>query len=130
MGKRHFFDFNISGVRQVALRTSIVFGKGKGALVPLARLAKFGLGGKQGSGRQMVSWMHEEDFTNAVNYIIRNKSLSGPINMCAPNPLTNSKMMKAIRDAVAMPIGLPATAWMLEIGAYVIKTETELILKK
>jgi uncharacterized protein (TIGR01777 family) len=116
--------------RRVALRTSMVLGLGRNSVFPvLRRLTKFGLGGRQGSGKQFVSWIHAEDFCRAIEWIIAHEELSGPINQCAPNPLPNAEMMKLFREVCGMPIGLPATEWMLEIGAFFLRTETELIFK-
>lgn len=116
--------------RKVALRTSMVLGLGRNSVFPvLRRLTKLGLGGRQGSGRQFVSWIHVEDFCRAVEWIITHEDLAGPINQCAPHPLPNTEMMKAFREVCQVPIGLPATEWMLEIGAFFLRTETELIFK-
>lgn len=116
--------------RKVALRTSMVLGLGRNSVFPvLRRLTKFGLGGRQGSGKQFVSWIHVEDFCRAVEWIIAHEELVGPINQCAPNPLPNAEMMKLFREVCKMPIGLPATEWLLEIGAFFLRTETELIFK-
>lgn len=95
----------------------------------LLKLVRFGLGGKAGSGKQHVSWVHHEDFVRAVYWLIECDDLSGPINVASPNPLPQAEFMEAIRKAWGMPVGLPATAWMLEIGAFFMRTETELILK-
>jgi uncharacterized protein (TIGR01777 family) len=116
--------------RKIALRTSMVLGLGRNSVFPvLRRLTKFGLGGRQGSGKQFVSWIHVTDFCRAVEWIIAHDELAGPINQCAPNPLPNAEMMKVFRDVCRMPIGLPAWEWTLEIGAFFMRTETELILK-
>ncbi len=116
--------------RKVALRTSMVLGLGRNSVFPvLRRLTKLGLGGRQGSGNQFVSWIHVEDFCRAIEWIIAHDDLAGPVNQCAPNPLPNREMMKIFRDLCGMPIGLPATEWMLEIGAFFLRTETELIFK-
>ena len=116
--------------RKVALRTTMVLGHARNSVFPvLCRLARLGLGGRMGSGKQFVSWLHEEDFCRAVEWLIDHKEVSGPVNVAAPNPLTNAEMMRLFRELVAMPIGLPATEWMLEIGAFFLRTETELILK-
>lgn len=80
-------------------------------------------------GRQFVSWIHQEDFCRAVEWIIEHDSLNGPVNLAAPNPVTNAEMMTAVRSVVGIPIGLPASRWMLEFGAFVLRTETELIIK-
>jgi uncharacterized protein (TIGR01777 family) len=115
--------------RKTALRTTMVFGKSSGVFPVLRRLTRFGLGGKMGSGEQFVSWMHEEDFCRAIEWVIDHNDLSGPINLAAPNPLTNAEMMRLMRKTFGAPFGLPATEWMLEIGAFFLRTETELILK-
>lgn len=116
--------------RRVALRTSMVLGLSRNSVFPvLRRLTKFGLGGKQGSGKQFVSWIHQDDFCRAIEWIVTHETLEGPVNLCAPNPLTNLEMMRAFREVCHVPFGLPATEWMLEIGAFFLRTETELMLK-
>jgi uncharacterized protein (TIGR01777 family) len=116
--------------RKVAMRAAMVLGNDKNSVFPmLCRLARLGLGGKMGDGRQFVSWIHQTDFCRAVEWLIARDELNGPVNICAPNPLSNAEMMKAFRDVVGMPVGLPAARWMLEIGAIALRTETELILK-
>jgi uncharacterized protein len=76
-----------------------------------------------------MSWIHDQDLTNAVLWLIVHEELAGPVNLAAPNPLTNSEFMRVLRSAWGMPFGLPATEWMLELGALVMQSETELILK-
>jgi uncharacterized protein len=115
--------------RKIASRITLVFGANGGVFPVLRRLTRFGLGGKMGSGRQFVSWIHEEDFCRAIDWLIERDDLSGPINLAAPNPLTNAEMMRLMRKTFSAPFGLPATEWMLEIGAFFLRTETELILK-
>lgn len=115
--------------RKVALRITMVFGREAGVFPVLRRLAHFGLGGKMASGKQYVSWIHEEDFCRAVEWLIAHEELSGPVNLAAPNPLTNAEMMRLVRKTCGLPFGLPATQWMLEIGAFFLRTETELIIK-
>ncbi len=116
--------------RKVALRTSMVLGLGRNSVFPvLRRLTKLGLGGRQGSGKQFVSWLHIEDFCRAIEWIIAHEELNGAVNICAPHPLPNAEMMSTFCNVCSMPVGLPATEWMLEIGAFFLRTETELILK-
>ena len=116
--------------RKVALRTTMVLGMSRNSVVPvLRRLTRLGLGGRMGSGRQFVSWMHQEDFCRAVEWVITHDELSGPVNLAAPKPLPNAEMMRTFRKQCGVPIGLPATEWMLEIGAVFLRTETELIIK-
>ena len=116
--------------RKVALRMAMVLGLGTNSVFPmLRRLTRFGLGGKMGNGRQYVSWIHEVDFCRAVEWLLSHEELKGPINITAPNPVTNAEMMRALRSVCHVPIGLPAAPWMLEIGAFFLRTETELIIK-
>jgi uncharacterized protein (TIGR01777 family) len=116
--------------RKVLLRSAMTMGPGKGGVFDtFSTLARWGLGGPQGDGRQFVSWIHYADFVNAVRFLIRRDDLSGPVNLAAPHPLPNADFMRALRAAAGIRIGLPTATWMLEIGAWMIRTETELILK-
>jgi uncharacterized protein (TIGR01777 family) len=116
--------------RKVALRTAMVFGHGANSVFPvLSRLARFGLGGCMASGKQFVSWIHETDLCHALDRIIERDQISGPVNVAAPNPVTNREMMATVRELCRVPFGLPAAAWMLEVGAFFLRTETELIIK-
>jgi len=100
-----------------------------GVFDTLLRLVRFGLGGRSGSGRQFVSWIHDQDFVQSILWLIGHNELDGPVNLTSPTPLPNDEFMKALRKAWGIRIGLPATDWMLEIGALFLRTETELILK-
>jgi uncharacterized protein (TIGR01777 family) len=116
--------------RKVALRTAMVLGHGANSVFPvLRRLVRLGLGGRMGSGKQFVSWIHEEDFCRAAAWLIDHPEISGIVNLAAPNPVTNAEMMRLLRKICRVPIGLPAAQWMLETGAFFLRTETELILK-
>jgi len=88
-----------------------------------------GLGGTCGDGGQYVSWIHEVDFIGAVNFLIEHDHVDGAVNLASPNPLPNREFMAALRRAWGATVGLPAADWMLEIGAVLLRTETELILK-
>lgn len=123
-----FFSFQLSKTRQVALRIAIVLGDG-GVMEPYRKLVKYGLGGKQGNGRQMFSWIHIEDLYRMVRFVQHRDELAGVFNAAAPNPVTNKEWMKALRQSMNRRTGLPATKWMLETGAAALRTETELILK-
>lgn len=121
---------NVAGVRKVAMRTAIVFGSERGgALDPLERLVKWGFGGTQGPGSQFVSWVHEDDYARAVEWLIAHDDLEGPVNISSPNPLPNRDFMAEMRAAYNAPAALPTPKWLLEFGARLIATETELILK-
>jgi len=116
--------------RKVLMRSAIIMNPDPGSPFDmLSRLVRFGLGGQSGDGRQYVSWIHDQDFVRAVLWLIEHEEFDGPVNLASPNPLTNAEFMRAMRSAWGMPFGLPATEWMLEIGALVLRTETELILK-
>jgi hypothetical protein len=128
--ERPLDEAQTSDTRKITMRMTMVLGMGKNSVFPvLRRLVRFGLGGKMGSGRQFVSWIHELDFCRAVEWLIMNKDFLGPVNIAAPNPLSNDEMMKTLRQVCGVPIGLPATSWMLEVGAFFLRTETELIIK-
>ncbi len=82
-----------------------------------------------GNGKQYVSWIHETDFCNSILHLIQSQEAEGIYNLCSPYPLPNCEMMKTLRQILKAPLGLPAYAWMLEIGAFFLRTETELIIK-
>ena len=116
--------------RKVLLRSAIVMAPGRGGpFDALLSLTRFGLGGKAGSGKQFVSWVHYHDFVRALYWIIEHEELSGPVNIAAPNPLPNAAFMKALQQAAGAKIGLPATTWMIELGTRLMQTESELVLK-
>lgn len=125
-----FFAAGTPHTRKVALRTSMTMSADRGGVFDtLLNLVRMGLGGTSGSGKQFVSWIHEVDFARAVEFLIARTDLEGRINITSPHPLPNREFMAALRRAYGAPIGLPATDWMLEIGAFFLRTETELILK-
>ena len=117
------------GTRKVALRTSIVLGPDGGAFPVMARLARFGLCTPQGTGQQWISWLHIADFCRAVEFLAQADGLSGPVNLCAPHPLQNREFNALLAHKLHPPLRLPQPRWLLEIGAFVLRTETELILK-
>ena len=128
--ERVFNEANTLPTRKVALRSAMVLGHGKNSVLPnLLRLARLRLGGSLAGGRQFVSWIHEEDFCRAVEWIIEHENLSGVVNLVAPHPVSNAEFMTTIRKVCRAPFGLPASRWMLEIGAFFLRTETELLIK-
>ncbi len=127
--EKAFNAYNRLGVRQIAMRTTIVLGKHGGVTIPLKRLTLLGFGGKMGSGEQQFSWIHETDFCNIVLHFLNNEGCSGAYNMAAPNPVKNKELHRMLRKVLGVPFGIPQPKWLLEIGARIIKTETELILK-
>lgn len=116
--------------RQVKMRSAIVMSADQGgAFDTLLGLVRHGLGGQSGNGRQYVSWIHEQDFVRAVQWLIEQDTMAGAVNLASPNPLPNDAFMYFLRQAWGARLGLPAADWMLEIGARFLHTETELILK-
>ncbi len=123
-------EANTPSTRRVALRSAIVMSPGRGgAFDLLLRLARCGLGGPIAGGRQFVSWIHDRDFVRAVEFLLERDDIDGPINVVAPGPLRQRDFMAALRAAAGIPVGLPATKWMAEVGAFFLRTETELLLK-
>jgi uncharacterized protein len=124
------YEFDTPGTRRVALRTAMVMAPIEGSIFSvLSKLTKRGLMGVQGSGRQYVSWIHEKDFCEAIEWILNHSELDGPINVSSPNPLPQKQFAEQLRKALGAKIGLPATALMLEVGTFLMKSETELVLK-
>jgi uncharacterized protein (TIGR01777 family) len=128
--ERAFSEAVTPGTRKVTLRSAMTMSPDPGGIFDmLLGLVRHGLGGTAGDGRQFVSWIHYEDFIRAVRWLIDHEKVDGAVNVCSPNPLPNAEFMRALRDAWGAPIGVPASTWMLEIGAVFMRTETELILK-
>jgi uncharacterized protein (TIGR01777 family) len=120
----------VPNTRKVTLRTSLVFSPDRGSVFDyLIGLVRFGLGGTAGPGNQYVSWIHIADFQRALDWMIANADLKGPVNMAAPNPLPNAEMMAQLRKAWGISWGIPTPEWLLNIGAIFLRTEPELILK-
>lgn len=116
--------------RQVIMRTAIVMAPGAGGPFDVhARLVRLGLGGRFGDGRQHVSWIHDVDLVRVVEIFLTDDAWSGVVNVAAPHPLPNADFMRALRAAFGMPFGLPSPAWLLEIGTFLLRSETELVLK-
>jgi uncharacterized protein (TIGR01777 family) len=116
--------------RKVALRTAMVMGAAPGGVFQmLSRLARLGLGGPLAGGHQWMSWIHERDFVRAIDLLLEREELEGPVNLASPAPLTQRDFMAALRAAWGVRVALPATKWMLELGAFFLRTDTELVLK-
>jgi uncharacterized protein len=126
--EKAFFKTETPNTKKTALRTSIVLGKNGGAFLPLKNLTQMGFGGKQGNGKQFVSWIHEDDFAKALEFVFE-KEITGVINIVSPTPIQNKDFMKALRKELKIPFGTPIGKRLLEFGAKIIGTETELVLK-
>jgi len=125
-----FFTGDTPRTRRIALRSAMVLSPSPGSVFQvLSRLVRAGLGGRQGSGRQFVAWIHAADYERAVEFLIAREEISGPVNMAAPEPLPNSDFMAALREAWEMPNGLAAPSVAIELGAFFMRTESELVLK-
>lgn len=115
--------------RRVGLRTAMVFGAGEGGVMQTTdQVVRLGGAGPMAGGGQWVSWIHIEDFCRAVAFLVE-QDIAGPVNICAPQPLTNRDFLKAYRQAWGVPLGLPSTAGLIRLGARVMHSEAELLLK-
>ncbi|MCX4624230.1 TIGR01777 family oxidoreductase [Streptomyces albogriseolus] len=116
--------------RKVALRAAMVMSPDRGGVFDvLLRLARLGLGGPVAGGGQYVSWIHDEDFVRAVEFLIAREDVAGAVNLAAPGPLPQREFMRVLRRTWGVPVGLPATRWMAEAGAFALRSDTELLLK-
>lgn len=128
--ERAFAEARTRATRKIVLRSAMVLGIAPNSVFPtLRRLVRLGLGGRMADGRQYVSWIHQDDFCRAIDWLLQREDFNGVVNLAAANPVTNAEMMSALCKVCRVPFGLPATRWMLEIGAFFLRTETELILK-
>ena len=123
-------EVNLPRTRRVLLRSAMTMSPDPGGIFDvLLGLVRWGLGGASGDGRQYISWIHDRDFIRAIYWLIDHAELAGPVNLTSPNPVPNAEFMCTLRKAWGTRIGLPAAKWMLAIGAFAMRTETELILK-
>jgi NAD dependent epimerase/dehydratase family enzyme len=128
--EKTFFAAPVTVTRKVALRTAMIMSaKSGGAFSMLLRLVRTGFGGAAAPGTQYMSWIHEADFVRAIDFLIAHAEMDGVVNVCSPFPIPNQDFMRDLRDAWGSQFGFDATEWMLEIGAFLLRTETELILK-
>ncbi len=125
-----FFEAHMPGVRKIAMRSAIILSPDRGSIfAELLNLVRRGLGGPVGSGKQLVSWIHAEDFLHAIDWLITHEEFSGAVNLASPNPIPNHDFMREFREAWGMSIGLPASGIVLELGCFLMRTESELVLK-
>lgn len=125
-----FFAGSTPGTRKVAIRSAMTFSPDRGGVFDVfLGLVRCGLGGRQGSGDQFVSWIHEYDFLRAVDFLIAHEEFTGVVNLASPNPLPNRDFMRELRAAWGIGFGIPSPGWMLEIGTFLMRTESELVLK-
>jgi len=125
-----FFETETPNTRKIAMRNAVTLSPDRGGIFDvLLGLVRYGLGGTQGSGHQFVSWIHDLDFIRSVDFLIAREDLEGVVNLAAPNPLPNRDFLRILREAWGTSIGLPAIEWMIEVGAFLRQTESELVLK-
>jgi uncharacterized protein len=125
-----FFSTPAPRTRKVAIRSAMTFSPDPGGVFDVfLNLVRHGLGGPSGSGAQFVSWIHEADFIRAIDLLIAREEFTGVVNLASPNPLSNREFMRALREAWGATIGLPASEWMLKLGTFLMRTESELVLK-
>lgn len=116
--------------RKVAMRSAMTMSPDRGGVFDvLLGLVRRGLGGRSGDGRQFVSWIHDQDFVRAVEWLVGRDDLDGPVNLAAPGPVPNAEFMRVLREAWGARFGLPAARWMVELGTWFLRTESELVLK-
>lgn len=116
--------------RKVLMRSAMIMSPDRGGIFDmLLRFVRMGLGGRIGDGRQFVSWIHEYDFCRAVTWLIEHDRFTGPVNLASPGPLPYAEFMRFLRRAWGMPIGLPATRWMVRVGTFLLRSESELVFK-
>ncbi len=122
-----FNSFHFSKTKKIITRTSIVMGNEGGAFPLIKQMTKLGLGGKQGNGNQLISWITEKDYVRAIEFLIQQES--GIYNLCVPNPIKNKEFQKELRQKLNVFLGINSPKWLLKIGSKIIGTETELLLK-
>ena len=128
--ERALYETATPGTRKVALRSALTLSPDTGGIFDvLAGLARHGLGGRAGDGHQYVSWIHCADFVSIVRWLIDRSDIDGAVNVAAPAPVTNAEFMRLLRKECGAVFGLPAPRWMLELGAVLLQTEPELVLK-
>ena len=123
-------SFPTDKTRKVLARCGVVMGLKKGSAFDIfVKLSRWGLGGPIAGGKQMVTWMHEQDFVQSIKFLLKNDNISGPVNLCSPHPVSQEEFMKTLRETVGVKIGLPAPKWMIELSSYLIRIDSELSLK-
>jgi uncharacterized protein (TIGR01777 family) len=127
--EKSFWEAKTPQTKKILLRVGIVFGKSDGMIPRVKSLAKYGLGGHQGNGRQYISWIHEHDLARITEWLYQQGNDGEIYNCTSPVAIQNKDFMKLVRQMIGVPVGLPAPQWLLELGAIFIGTETELILK-
>jgi uncharacterized protein len=125
-----FDEVSLAATRKVVLRSAMTMSADRGGVFDaLLALVRRGQGGRIGDGRQFMSWVHEVDFIRAVHWLIAHDEINGILNLASPNPIPNDEFMRVLREAWGIRVGVPTPAWILEMGALLLRTESELVLK-
>jgi len=125
-----FFSVRTPRTRKIAVRSAIIMSPDRGgAFDVLLGLIRHGLGGRHGGGNQFVSWIHDADYARAIDFLITHEQLSGAVNIASPKPTQNTEFNRGLREAWGARIALSASKWMIEVGAFFMRTESELVLK-
>jgi hypothetical protein len=103
------------GARVIITRFGIVMGEKGGALSQMIPLFKKYIGGPIGSGKQWFSWVHIKDLSEAFAFLMKHPEISGPVNVCAPNPVRNKDLAKALGKVLHRPSFMPAPAFMVKL---------------
>ena len=123
-------QFPTNQTRKVTVRCGVVMDVHPSSAYPVfLKISLLGLGGSIGNGQQMISWIHKTDFIQAIHFLIKNKNIQGPVNVCSPHPISQKEFMKILRQTAGVPVGLPATKWMLQLSSYLTNIDSELSLK-
>jgi hypothetical protein len=105
-----------AGVRCVQIRTGVVLSSVGGALQKMLPPFRMGVGGNLGSGRQWMSWIHIQDMVGAINHILKTDLLAGPVNLVAPNPVTNAEFTKTLGAVLSRPTIFPVPAFVIKLA--------------
>ncbi|HLK69857.1 MAG TPA: TIGR01777 family oxidoreductase [Bryobacteraceae bacterium] len=125
-----FFSTPTPLTRKIAIRSALTLSPDPGGVFDtLLGLVRHGLGGTQGPGKQFVSWIHEDDFVRAIEFLVAHEELSGVVNLASPEPLPNCDFLRALREAWGTRYALPNPQWLIELGTLMMRTESELVLK-
>ena len=128
--EKTLWSSNTSRTRKVAVRCAMVMDIHKrSAFRVFLKLCKWGLGGSVGGGKQMLSWIHGEDFVRAMEFLMDKASISGPVNLSSPHPVSQKEFMQTMREVLGIKIGFPAPRWMVVLSSYITRIDSELILK-
>jgi uncharacterized protein (TIGR01777 family) len=115
--------------RLAILRCAMVMSPMGGVLPRLVQLTRLGFGGRHANGEQFVSWIHAEDLCRAVQHVLDHEEARGTYYLAAPEPVRDGYLMAQLVANIKPLVAIPKPRWMLEAGAWLLRTEAELVLK-